>query len=223
MPKKFGTNTKAEEANIRKKEQKKEAAEKKTKAAEDAKWAETDPKILRNEEKKKQEEEKQRLAAARRAEVKALEAKEAEELSKISKKNAIKVTQHDIQLAKEKELRAKEKAERTAEIQKKKQEKLEEDGKLEIEPNINHILREEREKHENFEEGRTVEDAIAGLAVDENQDRHPEKRLKAAFTSYEARNLPLLKEENPYLKKSQLQELLWKQWQKAPENPLNQA
>jgi len=54
-------------------------------------------------------------------------------------------------------------------------------------------------------------------------DRHPEKRMKAAYKDYEETYLPVLKVENPSLKHSQLKERLWEQWQKAPENPINQA
>jgi len=57
--------------------------------------------------------------------------------------------------------------------------------------------------------------------VEEAVDKHPEKRLRAAFVAYESINLPILRKENPSLKLSQVKELLWKQWQKAPENPLN--
>ena len=53
-------------------------------------------------------------------------------------------------------------------------------------------------------------------------DRHPEKRLKAAYTAYEEINLPRLKQENPNLRLSQLKQMLKKDWMKSPENPLNQ-
>lgn len=74
----------------------------------------------------------------------------------------------------------------------------------------------------NVVEARSVEEAVEKLSLDGDVDRHPEKRMKAAYLAYEANNLPILKQENPGLKLSQLKELLWKQWQKAPENPLNQ-
>jgi hypothetical protein len=48
--------------------------------------AETDRKVLKNEQKKKEEEEKKLQAAARRAELKALEAKENAEIDKTAKK-----------------------------------------------------------------------------------------------------------------------------------------
>lgn len=53
-------------------------------------------------------------------------------------------------------------------------------------------------------------------------DQHPEKRMKAAYKKYEETNLPILKQENPNMKLSQLKQMLWKDWQKSSENPLNQ-
>ncbi|KAI9219686.1 hypothetical protein BC828DRAFT_406472 [Blastocladiella britannica] len=54
-------------------------------------------------------------------------------------------------------------------------------------------------------------------------DRHPERRAKAAWEAYRERELPLLKKESPGLRLSQLNEMLWKRWQKSPENPFNQT
>lgn len=53
-------------------------------------------------------------------------------------------------------------------------------------------------------------------------DRHPEKRMKAAFTAYEEANMPRIKAENPTLRMSQLKQILRKEWMRSPENPLNQ-
>jgi hypothetical protein len=53
-------------------------------------------------------------------------------------------------------------------------------------------------------------------------DRHPEKRLKAAFTAFEEKNMSRIKSENPTLRMSQLKQILRKEWIKSPENPLNQ-
>ncbi|OLY81666.1 Coiled-coil domain-containing protein 124-like protein, partial [Smittium mucronatum] len=54
-------------------------------------------------------------------------------------------------------------------------------------------------------------------------DRHPERRHKAALKAFEERELPRLKEENKGLRLQQLKQLLWKEWQKSPENPFNQS
>lgn len=53
-------------------------------------------------------------------------------------------------------------------------------------------------------------------------DRHPEKRVKAAYASFEGRMMPIVKEQNPTLRLSQLKQILKKEWMKSPENPLNQ-
>jgi hypothetical protein len=90
----------------------------------------------------------------------------------------------------------------------------------ELDQNPNHLLRERMEKGEI--DARTVEDAIDVLSVSTSQpDKHPEKRLKAAFTTFEERELPRLKAENPNLRQSQIKQLLRKEWMKSPENPMN--
>ena len=53
-------------------------------------------------------------------------------------------------------------------------------------------------------------------------DMHPEKRVKAAYAAFEEIRLPVLKKENPNMRLSQLKQILKKEWQKSPDNPLNQ-
>lgn len=66
-------------------------------------------------------------------------------------------------------------------------------------------------------ESLTVETATATI------DRHPERRMKAAYAAFEEREMPILKAENPELRLSQLKERLFRMWQKSPDNPFNQA
>jgi hypothetical protein len=47
--------------------------------------------------------------------------------------------------------------------------------------------------------------------------------MRAAWKAYEERHLPLLRMEKPNLKQSQYRDMLWRQWQKSPENPINQV
>jgi len=54
-------------------------------------------------------------------------------------------------------------------------------------------------------------------------EAHPERRFKAAFEAYLERELPSTREEHPGLRLNQYRELLFKQFQKAPENPFNQT
>nr|XP_038024940.1 coiled-coil domain-containing protein 124 [Anas platyrhynchos] len=86
-----------------------------------------------------------------------------------------------------------------------------------LEENINRRVPEE-----GTVEARTIEDAIAVLSVANELDRHPERRMKAAFTAFEELNLPRLKQENPNMRLSQLKQLLKKEWMKSPDNPMNQ-
>jgi len=54
-------------------------------------------------------------------------------------------------------------------------------------------------------------------------ERHPERRFKAAYEAYQERELPNIKQENPGLRLQQYKDLLYKQFQKSPENPFNQT
>ena len=55
-----------------------------------------------------------------------------------------------------------------------------------------------------------------------SEDRHPERRMRAAFTTFESERLPQLKAENANMRLSQLKQLLKKEWMRSPDNPLNQ-
>ncbi|CDO71893.1 hypothetical protein BN946_scf184940.g40 [Trametes cinnabarina] len=56
-----------------------------------------------------------------------------------------------------------------------------------------------------------------------NLERHPERRFKAAFEAYKERELPKMRQEHPGLRLQQYHDLLYKQFQKSPENPFNQV
>ncbi|KAG9017135.1 hypothetical protein FRB90_001610 [Tulasnella sp. 427] len=53
-------------------------------------------------------------------------------------------------------------------------------------------------------------------------ESHPERRFKAAFEAYKERTVPELKEERPGLRLQQYNDILYKQFQKHPDNPFNQ-
>ncbi|KAF9793323.1 DUF1014-domain-containing protein [Thelephora terrestris] len=54
-------------------------------------------------------------------------------------------------------------------------------------------------------------------------ERHPERRFKGALEAYKERELPILRVEHPGLRLQQYEELLYKKFQKSPENPFNQT
>ena len=73
-----------------------------------------------------------------------------------------------------------------------------------------------------------LDDALELLTVStenntEKLDKHPERRVKAALAAYTEKRMPELRKENPGLKLSQLNEVLYKEWKKSPENPMNQV
>ena len=68
-----------------------------------------------------------------------------------------------------------------------------------------------------------VEDAIAALSMDAPGKDGKRVNLKAAYKEYEERELARVKEDQPGLKLSQYKEIVYKAWQKSPENPMNQA
>ncbi|PNH11365.1 Coiled-coil domain-containing protein 124 [Tetrabaena socialis] len=49
------------------------------------------------------------------------------------------------------------------------------------------------------------------------------KEAEAAWKAYEERTLAVLKQEKPGLKMSQYKDMMWKTWQKSPDNPINQT
>lgn len=66
--------------------------------------------------------------------------------------------------------------------------------------------------------GGRVNASKTGMAV----DRHPERRVKAAYAAYEDQHLASMRKENPGLRLQQVKDLVWKKFERAPENPFNQ-
>ncbi|CAG8725712.1 5858_t:CDS:2, partial [Acaulospora colombiana] len=54
-------------------------------------------------------------------------------------------------------------------------------------------------------------------------ERHPERRFKAAFEAYLDQELPQLRKDHPGLRLQQYKDLLFKSFQKSPDNPFNQT
>lgn len=209
MPKKFqGENTKSAAARARKAEAKAVADAKRQQALEDAYWQDDDKHVARKEQ-RKEEKEKRRLEMLERK--KESQRLLDEEDARIKSKQAKSVPPAKVTRAQIEETLKKEEAEKGT------VEKPKTHLEMPLEENINRRVLEEGEV-----EARSIEDAIAALSVGKELDRHPERRMKAAFTAYEEENLPRLKQENPNMRLSQLKQLLKKEWMKSPENPMNQ-
>jgi len=212
MGKKLNSNPKAVEARERKETVKQEKQEKEKKAKEDAQWVETDKHVLGKEERKRQQEEKKHQEAERKKANRDALAQEDQALTKAYAKNlpVPKVTQAEI--AKRKQIE---------ELAAKKREDQDKQEELQLQENINRVIALEREEHgQNYVEARSLDDAVGHMAA--LGLTTPDKKPKVTYAAYEEKNLPDLRAENPTLKLSQVKELMWKQWQKSPENPMNQ-
>jgi len=66
-------------------------------------------------------------------------------------------------------------------------------------------------------------EAVAALSSGGKVDLHPERRMKAAHANFEERRMRELQSEKPGLKRTQYKEMIWKEWQKSPENPMREA
>jgi len=209
MPKKFkGENSKAAEAKARKESALREQKERIDKEKEDALWEDND-KHNAVKQKRKEEKEKKRLEQLeRKKELQQLHDEEMSSIKGCKQPQASKVTRATIQA---------------------NQEKIEAEAKAaKLQTQLSHTevpLEENTNRLEAEGEARTVEDAIAVLSVKDSSsavDMHPEKRVKAAYAAFEEIRLPVLKKENPNMRLSQLKQILKKEWQKSPDNPLNQ-
>ncbi|NWV20875.1 CC124 protein, partial [Origma solitaria] len=212
MPKKFqGENTKSAAARARKAEAKAAADARRQQELEDAFWKDEDKHVMRKEQRKEEREKRRLEQLERKKELQRLLEEEDSKLKGKSPKqgNPGKITRAQIEESIRKEQQQRESAE-TAEKEKSHLE-------LPLEENLNRRLQEEGSV-----QARTIEDAIAVLSVSQEAERHPERRMKAAFSAFEELHLPRLKLENPNMRLSQLKQLLKKEWMKSPENPMNQ-
>ncbi|KAA0183827.1 hypothetical protein FBUS_01170 [Fasciolopsis buskii] len=214
MPKKLGTCPKSLEARERRAEKKKEEKEKKERELEEAYWKDDDKHVNKKLHRKDERDEKRQEQLDKKKEKERLYAQELAE-TKSAKGSSVKaqpnkLTQAQIASARD-ALNA-----QLASLSKKQNKKEQE----ELEPNVNRI-------EVDGLEARNVEEAIAVLSTNDGSaadlDRHPERRLKAAYAAYEEKMMPILREENPGLRNSQLKQMIFKMFQTAPENPKNQS
>lgn len=72
-------------------------------------------------------------------------------------------------------------------------------------------------------QGSGVDSALNAMSVNGGDDRHPEKRMKAAYKAYEEKMMPEMKQTYPGLKRQQYLDKIFTSWKKSPENPMNQV
>ena len=92
---------------------------------------------------------------------------------------------------------------------------------------MNKIPLESNTNHDEITEGASgMDEALEYLekefGAETEVDLHPEKRRKAAYMRYLEKRHAEIKAENPGLKRSQIHERVFKEWQTSPDNPMNQ-
>eukprot|EP01104_Vermistella_antarctica_P016616 TRINITY_DN5683_c0_g1_i1.p1 TRINITY_DN5683_c0_g1~~TRINITY_DN5683_c0_g1_i1.p1 ORF type:complete len:225 (-),score=54.15 TRINITY_DN5683_c0_g1_i1:47-721(-) len=216
--KKAGVNHRAVATKERRQEAANSAKSSKEKAAEDAIWADNDKQAMKKEGQREAASSKAAAKQAAREEARAALAKEEAELAKLGKpKGASRgLTRAQIQ----------------AQAQKDREEKARKDAAAD---GSNGIVAEQplganrnREIAQARADGHVdasgIDSAVQDLSLSEGateEDRNPERRRKALHKAYEAREFPRLKADNPGMKRQQLKQLCFKNWQKSPENPMN--
>ncbi|XP_046961301.1 coiled-coil domain-containing protein 124 [Vanessa cardui] len=207
MPKKFaGENSKAVAARQRKENSKQEKEQKIKKIVEDAEWEDNDEKLKKKQQKKEEQEKKRLEQLQKKAEAKALLEKEMESLKGKVAPPPPKITRAQITQMKERSVKPEPQKPLPSKVIVEEPPLVENLNRLQIDGDV----------------AQSVEEAISILTDKADVDKHPEKRLKAAYTAFEEVTLPRLKAENPTLRLSQLKQMLRKEWLKSPQNPLNQ-
>ena len=222
MPKKFGINTKSAEAKDRKEESKKEKKDTERKQKEDKLWQDDDKTLKAKEDRKKEQEEKKIKEKERKEENKRLAELEASQLSKKNTPSTVqKKSRAEIEHAKQAALLAMQ-----AQL-KKEQEPIQNELKDKIDQDINpnHAFREEQQRLAEsgavLLEGSGIDDALS-IAQGDKAFKHPERKVKQAWNQYIDENYQRAKNQNPGLKRSQLLEILHKEFEKSEKNPFNQ-
>ncbi|KAI7735669.1 hypothetical protein M8C21_008208 [Ambrosia artemisiifolia] len=227
MPKKMGVNSKAEAARERKTATEAERKEKEARDKEDKYWREAEGAKSRAAKKREEESEKKAEAAARKAEAKRLAEIEEKEIEKSLKKVDKKANRVSIPVPKvtEAELVKRREEEEADRVKKAEEEKRRASRIAKEEEYEKMVLVQNRNRDDSVIEARSVEEAIAQMAVSDGLpvDKHPEKRLKASFKAFEEAEMPNLKAEKPGLTHTQYKDMIWKMWKKSPDNPMNQV
>ena len=221
MPKKFGVNTKKEEARERKKQKKKEEKERKEKEIEDEYWKEKDPKILEKQaEKRRKEKEKEEKLKEKQRLKEELKKEEEEALNKKKKNNQISApTRKQIQQYEEERIQKllKEKDEQEKMQNKNEYDDLDMNQEF-VNENYNKLNKKTAEGIDIIEAS-GVESALQEISLEE-YDKHPEKRMRQAWNAFFEKQLPIYKEQYPNLKRQQYINMIQKEFKTSPDNPV---
>lgn len=226
------TNRHSEEARLRDEERRIDARVARDAAKEDARWAETDPKMMKKLEKQRETDQKLAEKATRDAEKKDQLAEEERELSaKVPKKVAQRQIQKDLSkmLADyDKQRDAMRGGQHGAVVTPAKVEEAAPlpSGNVNRERGIAPLSTGAESNTVNA--SGTASEVLAalqkggsgaGAAAEVPDNRHIGKRAKVLYKAFYAEHLERVKEEKPGLRRTQYNDVIWEMWQKSPTNP----
>lgn len=213
-------NMKAVEAKLRKESELRNQELKKEMEEEDAYWKQAGDGQKSKAQAKKDAKDMERAEANRmKADAKRMAEEEEAQMSEYGKKKekegrGKKMTQSEIQLMQEKQ-------------QKEQKKRLEEAA------NARHTSEADYAKMVDIENTNHITDEIEASGIDAAvsamkdmqsptgiMDKHPEKRVRGAYKTYERENLSTVMSQYPGLTLSQYKEKLWKNFLKSDSNPL---
>ena len=230
MPK-WKVNEKKEEARENEQAKKGQQKSKAEKEKEDSKWVETDPIILKKQAKQIEEAKKQAEKIKKEQEKKELYEKEQLELAKIKQQKlngmemkALRKQGNDSAQQIEDKMYEKY-AQKGNVVAQNRQSDSDEDIDVQIDAEFGHLYKFQKgkfEKEANNLEAEGLNEAVEKMELSGKEgDLHPERRMKKAWAVYQEKNLERERKDNPSLNRHKLVQLMWEQFKKSPQNPMN--
>ena len=170
-------------------------------------------------EKKRKEKEKEEKQKEKQRLKEELKKEEEETLAKKKKNQVSAPTRKQIQEYEEERIKKllKEKEEEDKEKNKNEYEDLNMDEEF-----VNENYKKLKNKTEggvDIIEASGVESALQEISLEE-YDKHPEKRMRQAWNAFFEKQLPIYKEKYPNLKRQQYINMIQKEFQTSPDNPV---
>lgn len=228
MPK-WGENSKKTEAKDREQQKKNEKKHQEDKKKQEEIWKETDPKVLKKQAKEQEKREKERQQKEKQLEKKQLYEEEIQQISS----NKSKLNTKEIRILKEEVAKVNLKNEQA------QQEKYQPDNKIvkqvdyanddsddldeQLNKEFNYMYKMQGIQSDGMIVADNLDKALTVLTIDGQVDKHPEKRVKGAWKAFVDEQLSSYRKEYSSLKRNQVLNIMWKEFEKSERNPMNNA
>jgi hypothetical protein len=225
----FGKNPKKVEAKEREQQKKDQKKIQDDKFQEDMVWKETDKNVIKKQTKEQERLQKEKLQKEKQLEKKQLYEEELNQLSSAKNKPSFK----DIKVFKDNAEKASQKIDQDL------KEKYTDLNSDKITKQVDHNADDSDDLEETLDKEFTnfykmqgvqsnglvvadnIDKALSLLTIDGKVDKHPEKRIKAIWNKHVEENLPKYRKDYPGLKRAQVVNIMWKEFEKSETNPMN--